>query len=308
MAAVGQRELDHLTRRDREGTRVDIVTPEGVPLPFTVALLGDRAAAFLLDLLIIVTVVGAVAILTALAVDASAWLWAFAGLITFLLSNFYFAWFEIRWHGATPGKRLTGIRVIAAAGGPLTAEAVLARNLTRDVEVFLPLAAILQPGLLWPGASGLGRFAAIAWVLVLALLPLFNRYRLRVGDLVGGTLVVRAPRAVLLPDVGGAAVSRPASEPTPAFSFTEAELAVYGIYELQVLEALLRRTESAVTAADQATLDAVAAKVQAKIGRDLVQSGPLDSRHFLEAFYAAQRARLERGLLFGKRKEDKYSG
>ena len=49
---------------------------------------------------------------------------------------------------ATIGKRTAGIRVIARDGGPLGAGAVFARNLTRDLEFFLPLTALVQPRLI----------------------------------------------------------------------------------------------------------------------------------------------------------------
>ena len=47
----------------------------------------------------------------------------FLGL--FLLRAFYFTWFEIRWNGATPGKKRVHVRVVDAHGGPLTTEALV---------------------------------------------------------------------------------------------------------------------------------------------------------------------------------------
>ena len=38
------------------------------------------------------------------------------------------------------------------------------------------------------------------------------------------------------------------------------------------------------------------------------QPGTGDERAFLEAFYAALRARLEQNMRFGKRKKDKFDG
>src|SRR4051794_24385858 len=57
----------------------------------------------------------------------------------FVLRNGYFIGFELRGRAATPGKRISGLRVIARDGGRLTADAVIARNLMREIEVFLPL-------------------------------------------------------------------------------------------------------------------------------------------------------------------------
>ena len=44
----------------------------------------------------------------------------------------------MRWRGITPGKRVFGLRVIDRGGGALRADAVIARNLMREIEVFLP--------------------------------------------------------------------------------------------------------------------------------------------------------------------------
>jgi uncharacterized RDD family membrane protein YckC len=122
------------------------VTPEGVPLRFMIAGVGDRVAAFLIDGLMILGAAIVVAIVIGLGAATSRGLGLAAGFVAFfLLRNFYFTWFECRWHGTTPGKRAVGLRVIDAHGGILTAEAVFARNLMREVEVFLPLVAVLAP-------------------------------------------------------------------------------------------------------------------------------------------------------------------
>ena len=54
----------------------------------------------------------------------------------FLFRNAYFMWFELRPRGATPGKRLAGIRVAARDGGQLTADAVIARSRALDVPIY----------------------------------------------------------------------------------------------------------------------------------------------------------------------------
>jgi uncharacterized RDD family membrane protein YckC len=60
-------------------------------------------------------------------------------LIGFFTWYGYFLVQELGPRGATLGKRITGIRVAARGGGRLTPEAVIARNLLRDIEVFYPL-------------------------------------------------------------------------------------------------------------------------------------------------------------------------
>jgi len=81
------------------------------------------------------------------------------------------------------------------------------------------------------------------------------------------------------------------------YQFSEEDLSVYGEYELQTLENVLR------TGNDEA-METVAASICQKIGW---QPGSGDERIFLEAYYTALRARLERGMRFGKRRKDKYS-
>jgi uncharacterized RDD family membrane protein YckC len=275
--------------------RREVVTPEGVPLFWSVATAGDRAVAFTIDLAIVVGAFAAiyvVAIATWMAVR-SEWWFGFVLLGLFLLRNCYFTFFELRWQGATPGKRIIGLRVLDRRGGPLRADAVIARNLTRELEVFLPLTALLAPSAVWSDATpGWVKGLTALWLAVAALLPLFNRDRLRIGDLVAGTLVVIRPRVALYADL---AESRPARH-----EFTPAQLQAYGVYELQVLEDLLR---DEATPEHRRTIAAVAAKVRGKIG----WTEPVaDDRAFLADFYAAERAHLERGMLLGKRRADKH--
>jgi uncharacterized RDD family membrane protein YckC len=212
----------------------------------------------------------------------------------FALRNGYFVMFELTPRAATPGKRIMGLRVAARDGGRLTAEAVFARNALREIEFFLPLTFIF--------ASGAGAEDPIAgWLVLLgltwtggfALFPLFNRDRLRVGDFVAGTWLVKAPRERLgidLLDAQDAAVSG-------GFVFTAAQAGAYGIKELHVLEDVLRRK-------DKKTLAAVADRIRAKIGWR-PREGETDAA-FLAAYYGALRARLETQLLFGRRRKDKF--
>jgi uncharacterized RDD family membrane protein YckC len=279
-----------------ERTR-EVVTPEGVPITFTVALVGDRLGAFLLDwILIVLAMLALVVPLATLSVKGiieADIVFAAILLFVFLIRTFYFTFFELSWQGQTPGKRRVRIRAVDGRGGPLRAEAIIARNLTREVELFLPLAALFGADAFFPGAPGLARLVAIVAFLLFGLLPLFNRDRLRVGDLIAGTVVVRQPEALLLEDLS----ARPAAtEVGPRF--TQEQLDVYGIYELQTLEQVLRSGG----AGRAEVLAAVAGKIRAKIG----WPGTEPDEPFLQAFYAALRGRLEQRMLFGKRRETKH--
>jgi len=276
--------------------RRQVIAPEGVPLSFEVALAGDRLGAFLLDLLVIVVAVilvaGPALWLAARGVVETDLVFAVALLAFFLIRTFYFAFFELAWQGRTPGKRRLRLRAVDGRGGPLGAEAIIARNLTREMELFLPMLALMAPQALFPEAPGWTRLGALGWMVLFGFLPLFNRDRLRVGDLVAGTVVIRTPDAVLLDDLAAAARA-------PAIAFTEAQLDVYGVYELQVLEGVLRERGRPGSAE---ALRTVTAKIQTKIGWE---GASVDDAPFLEAFYAALRGRLERRLLFGKRRAHK---
>lgn len=288
----------------QEGRRQELITPEGVPLAFPQAGAGDRLVAFFIDAALIV---GTLLILGLLANflggEAGPALFIVA---LFLLVNFYFMWFEQRWQGRTPGKRVLSLRVVDAHGGQLTVEAVIVRNLTRYVEIFVPLIVLLAPQQIWPSAPPWSWAPATLWLLAFALMPLFNRQRRRVGDLVAGTLVIRTPAARLLADLADARDRGPqpptAAEPAaPRWTFTTAQLSCYGIYELQVLEEVLRNPNP--FGADQA-IGRIREKIQAKIGYE----GEVgDDLEFLRAFYTAQRAHLERRMLLGDKRRDKHA-
>ena len=288
-----------------------MVTPEGIALPLTLASRGSRAGALIVDLCLIgflimattfaliVLAGGTVAAMGQLE-DASPvghalqFLYILWIAAMFLFKNAYFLFFELGPRGATPGKRMAGIRIAARNGGRLTAEMVIARNLLRDIELFLPLTFVLSAN--DGGDTGAAGLAATAWFLVFALFPVFNRDRLRAGDIIAGTWVVERPRRKLEKTM--AARRDAAAAPAPDIRFTPAELAVYGEYELQTLERVLRenRTES---------LAAVHQAIAAKIGRP---AGTDPSRAFLEAYYTQLRARLEAGMRLGRRKADKHAG
>ena len=290
-----------------------IVTPEGVPLNVTVAAAGARAGALALDIVIIIglillaTLIGA-ALLWAfgLAFDGGlenasgplqflAVLWIIA---VFLFRNAYFLYFELGDRAATWGKRAMGIRVAARDGGRLTAEAVIARNIVRDVELFLPL-VFLTSGEASGTMTDMTALAGFLWVLMFLLFPLFNRDRLRGGDVIAGTWVIQNVKKNLGDIVAPAALEAGTDgrAPAPLYQFSDHDLSVYGEYELQTLENVLRSDQ------DDA-LQRVAASICQKIGWE---PGSGDERVFLEAYYTALRARLERSMRFGKRRKDKHS-
>ena len=290
-----------------------IVTPEGVPLTVELADRGSRAAAFMLDVvfIVLVLVLGGIALLF-LGGMLHVWAAVIGILGFFLLRVFYFPYAELRLRGATPGKRLLGLRVIDRNGRPLRPEAIVVRNLMREVEVFIPMTMLILAS--FTGFGDIANLLLVVWLGIFTLMPLFNRDGLRVGDMVAGTLVIMAPKATLLPDLAGqptrtsVPLTRESREQVGArYPFTLAQLDFYGVYELQTLEAVLRRADAGNLAARQE----IAKRIRAKIGwpdasQAAAEERGFDATAFLEAFYAAQRAQLERRMLFGKRRKDKH--
>lgn len=281
-----------LHREQEARTRRSLITPEGVDLSLKLADAGQRMSAFMLDFTFMVLILTAVTIaLVLLGIWAGSWA-AQAALIVwligfFLLRNCYFIIMEMSPRAATFGKRILGLRVVARNGGRLTADAVIARNLMREIEVYLPLsflAANSMQGIVDTAATLFG----LGWACIFLFFPLFNRDRLRVGDLLAGTWVINTPKRGLTFDL--------AREPGAArHRFTDEQLDVYGAFELQTLEQVLRgaNPESMATVADS---------IRTKIG----SWEDISDQEFLTSYYEALRARLERNLLFGRRRLDKH--
>jgi len=276
--------------------RRHLVTPEGVDLSLSLADIGQRAGAFLLDWVIIILTMLVlflicITIFSTLGSEVGTQVAVIIWLLgLFVMRNFYFILMEMGPRAATFGKRAVGIRVVAKSGDRLTADRVIARNLTREIEAYLPLSFILYNA--EDGAGGWLGLAGLAWTFIFLFFPTFNRDRLRVGDLLAGTWVINAPKRKLTMELASPAAG---AEEEPVFRFTDAQLDTYGVYELQVLEQVLRDGQPEAMAN-------VAATIRYKIGATLLG----DDREFLVAYYQAARARMERGLLFGKRRENKF--
>jgi uncharacterized RDD family membrane protein YckC len=276
------------------------VTPEGVDLQLRLGSGGERAGAFILDVVFIVIALiaffialGFLGIGSALGPKGTGEIAVVLALLGFfLLRNGWFILFELTPRAATPGKRIMGLRVAARDGGRLTAEAIFARNAMRELEVFLPLTFIFASGAAGEDVDGWIALAGVVWTGIFMLFPLFNRDRLRVGDLVAGTWVVKAPRRVLAIDLASDAAAN-----LPRFAFTADQAAAYGVKELHVLEEVLRRR-------DPKTMTAVAERIRSKIGWH--KGADEADASFLSAYYAALRGRLETRLLFGHRRKDKF--
>jgi uncharacterized RDD family membrane protein YckC len=162
--------------------QLSIDTPELVSIDLSLAGIGSRCAAVLIDYLIqgitvwicflLLTLVSENAA-SALAPQVSAssaykWGLAIAIAIPFLLHWGYFTLFEAFWNGQTPGKRFMKLRVIQQNGRALGFFESMGRNLIRFIDM-LPV-----------------------FYFVGALCVFVSRRQQRLGDMVAGTLVVHS--------------------------------------------------------------------------------------------------------------------
>ena len=150
--------------------------------------LSARFYALGLDWVIRLTIMYAVAVAAAFIGGIGV---AFAFILFFALEWFYPVGFELSASGATPGKRVFGLKVVMDNGLPVTPAASLTRNLLRTAD-FLPF--------------GFG-FAIVSILL--------RRDCKRLGDIAAATIVVHEPRAVARIDLHEVAPVVPARPMTP---------------------------------------------------------------------------------------------
>ena len=145
---------------------ISIDTPEGVPLELTLAGVGSRFLAAIVDTLIQTATLLVIVLLATIA-GGSGPVVAVATILGFLVFLGYDILFETKASGRTPGKRLTGLRVVRRGGGPVGFRTSAVRNLLRVVDL-LPTAYVI----------------GIISILV-------TKQNQRLGDLAAGTLVLR---------------------------------------------------------------------------------------------------------------------
>ena len=160
--------------------QVDIRTPEYVSLQFQPAGLGSRAAALMIDQLLLTIVNILVVVLLFFAtsgndglfsmMEINSTLWGIAIIAIFFLNWGYFFALEYFWGGKTVGKRLLGIRVMQENGHSVTLLSSFIRNLLRIIDM-LP----------------------VSYFIGMVMIFLHSKHK-RVGDLVAGTIVVHERR------------------------------------------------------------------------------------------------------------------
>lgn len=174
---------------DYELDNVTIATPEGLNMHLRLAGVGSRAMAVMIDQ-IIQTLVSLALILGAI-IAGSTYGFAILAVLLFVVQIGYYIAFEALDSGRTPGKRLAGIRVVAADGRAATFTAIVIRNLIRVVD-FLP------------GAYLVGIVTTLA-----------SDRSQRLGDMAAGTVVVHQRTGA-----GGTSASTSASAPGAAYQIS----------------------------------------------------------------------------------------
>lgn len=157
-----------------------LVTPEAVVLDLETAGLGSRLVARAVDELIKVAVLLVLFLVGALVGGAGLPVpgWLGISLVLFLVFGIYVGYdvaFETLWRGRTPGKAIFGLRVVTADAAPVRFRHAALRAALATVDIYLCNAII-------------GIVAILA-----------SARNQRLGDLVGGTLVLRERTGAAMP-------------------------------------------------------------------------------------------------------------
>jgi uncharacterized RDD family membrane protein YckC len=146
--------------------RITIATPEGVAIEMVLAGLGSRFLARLLDSVIQLLIIIALAVVLGVTGSSGIGI-AFFVIMVFLVVFAYDVVLETLNNGRTVGKMAAGIRVVGLMGEPVRFVTSSVRNIARIAD-FLPV------------------FYLVGTISIVA-----TQHDQRLGDLAGGTVVVR---------------------------------------------------------------------------------------------------------------------
>jgi uncharacterized RDD family membrane protein YckC len=252
--------------------RVTLQTPESVELEFTLAGIGNRAYALLIDYLVLgVAFIGFSIIWTILSISLqliefldnflggderrALWLVAIYVLISFFIYVGYFVFFEALWQGQTPGKRYVKIRVIRDDGRPISLQQSTLRALLRPIDDSLFLGVFL--------------------------IALSKREK-RLGDFVAGTLVIQEEQPIV-----SATFSVSEQAQTLATQLKgEADLSRLLPEDFAVIREYLQRSKAMTPQAKAELSRQLAHQVKEVIALEKVPKG-VTAHLFLEAVYLA---------------------
>ena len=257
--------------------RFTLHTPESVELEFTLAGIGNRAYALVIDyiflgLILIVFLVGAlifnsvlvktIANLVGSTNGLELWSIAVQVLIGFFIYVGYFVFFETVWSGQTPGKRYVKIRVIRDDGRPVRLQQSTLRALLRPFdELFF-----------------IGVFLIV-----------FNQREKRLGDLVAGTLVIQEEQTV---KAAAFKVSTSAKSLAKKL-LTDADISRLLPEDFTVIREYLQRREAMIPNARNELSKQLATQVKQIIRLEKLPA-KVDANVFLEAVYEAYQQQVDK--------------
>ena len=270
---------------------VDIETPELVTFSYTVAGVGSRVAAALIDyllcLMLFIAILVGMAYMGAgrsagrAAMTSDAWAIAIVALGQFLILWGYYVLWEGLADGQTPGKRLLRLRVVSDGGYSVSFAGSAIRNLVRILD--------MQP--VFTYGVGIGSIV-------------LTKQGKRLGDLAAGTLVVR--EQLVRRESAGAREQRAdgnreslgSAHPDPANVVPHARSARLTDDEFAVLERFMERR----TSLDAARRVELASRLvqrfeQALVGSPRAPEAPVER---LFELYADERRARASGAVLGR--------
>ena len=189
------------------------------------------------------------------------WLIAVQGLIGFFIYVGYFVFFETVWSGQTPGKRYVKIRVIRDDGRPVRLQQSTLRALLRPFDDLFFIGVFLI---------------------------VFNQREKRLGDLVGGTLVIQEEQ----PITTALKVSTSAQSLAKKL-LVDADISSLLPEDFAVIREYLQRRESMIPNARNDLSKQLATQVKQIICLEKLPT-KVDANVFLEAVYQAYQQQVDK--------------
>ncbi len=259
--------------------QVQFVTPENIEISYELSGIGSRFLAGSIDLAIQLLIILLLSLAGGIMAQGSAlfsdivsgslslWLYAMLGLISFAILFGYHTFFEMRWGGRTPGKKLVGLRVVRDGGYPIDLYSSVTRNLVRIVD-FLP--PVYSAGL--------------------CSIFFSSEYK-RLGDFAAGTIVIKERKPGFLS-------GRKSVPPTQLVAYYMSQVQKLELLEPEEFDAIrrfvARRSELAIPIQAQLGMK-LALPIMEKLKLDVPVPAPWNYADLLEAI--ERRYMDERGLI-----------
>ncbi|MCA1682403.1 MAG: RDD family protein [Actinobacteria bacterium] len=237
---------------------ITLATPEGVELELSLAGAGSRLIAGAVDMAVKGVLLVACAVGLAAVGDFGVPVFS---IVVFLLLFAYDIPFEVLGRGRTPGKRMSGLRVVRSDGSPVDLRSSAVRNIARLID---------GPTLFYiPTVVGI----------------LATKNNQRPGDLAGDTVVIRVPGRTRRG-------RRRVTPPTPAAAAADWDVSAISAEEIAVVRRFIERRATLGRDARLALAVRLAEGLRPRVGG--APAGQPAER-FLETLLATKAART--GLL-----------